>query len=188
MRFRHRLYQIDEETEGVRLLLRHRLPWLIVGLIGGALITIFISRYETVLSEQISLAFFLPFIVYLSDAIGAQTEIIFVRNLSKHQPKLTIYLLKELSLGLTLGVIFGALLALFAQFWFNDSLLAITVGLAMLINAIVATVIGLLVPLLLYREHADPAVGAGPITTLVQDFISIVVYFAVASAVLFGLG
>lgn len=188
MRFRHRPRYIDEDAEGIGLVLRYRIPWLLIGLIGGAFITIYISRYEKIIAEQISLAFFLPFIVYLSDAIGAQTEIIFVRNLSKHRPKLFHYLFKEAGLGLILGVIFGLLLGLFAQIWFNDTALAVTVGLAMFINSILATIIGLLVPLFLYREKTDPAVGAGPVTTLIQDFVTISIYFAVASAVLFTLG
>jgi len=187
MRFRHRSKYIDEDVEGIGLILRYRVPWLLVGLIGGALITVYISRYETILSEQISLAFFLPFIVYLSDAIGAQTELIFVRDLSRHRPKLFHYLAKELSLGVILGLVFGGLLGIFAKIWFGDAQLAIIVGLAMFINSILATIIGLIVPLVLYKEKTDPAVGAGPVTTLIQDFVTISIYFAVASAVLFAL-
>ena len=73
----------DDAKEKVGFLLRLRLPWLIIGLVGGTLASFLVSRFEEILSQNISLAFFLPLIVYMSDAVGTQTETIFVRNLAK---------------------------------------------------------------------------------------------------------
>lgn len=184
MRRFHHFILADDETEGVRLLFWRRLPWLLVGLLGGLAMTWVVARYEAILTGEIRLAFFLPVIVYLSDAVGAQTEIIVVRGLAKHRPHLVSYLLKESSLGLLLGSVFGALLWLFAYLWYHDAALALTVGLAMFIDVAVATVLGVIVPLVIYKENRDPALGAAPLTTIIQDFISILVYFTVASAIL----
>jgi magnesium transporter len=185
MRFYRRFTLADDETEGVGLLFWQRIPWLLFGLLGGIGMTLLVAHYEKVITGEIRLAFFLPIIVYLSDAVGTQTEAIIVRGLSRHRPHIFQYLAKETSLGVVLGVVFGLLVGGFAYFWFKDSLLGLTVGLTMLINITLATIIASLIPLLIYRENRDPALGAGPIATVVQDFVSIFIYFAVASAVLF---
>lgn len=183
MRFHHFLVA-DDETEGVRLLFWQRLPWLLIGLIGGIAMTWMVARYESVITGEIRLAFFLPIIVYLSDAVGTQTETIVIRGLARHRPHLASYLLKESLLGFILGNIFGLLLGVFAYYWYHDTALALTVGLALFIDIMVATIIALLVPLTIYKGNRDPALGAGPITTIIQDFISVLVYFTVASAIL----
>ncbi len=184
MRAYHHFIVADDETEGVRLLFWQRLPWLLIGLVGGIAMTWMMARYEAVISGEIRLAFFLPIIVYLSDAVGTQTEVIVVRGLARHHPHLAAYLLKESLLGLILGSIFGGLLGMFAFYWYQDFALALTVGLALFIDIALATVLALIVPLVIYKGNRDPALGAGPLTTIIQDFTSILVYFTVASAIL----
>lgn len=147
--------------------------------------TLFIGRFESLLSSNLSLAFFIPIIVYLSDAVGTQTETIFVRNLGKKQIKFSAYLLKELLIGLILGSIFGVLTYLFAFIWLGDKDIATTVGFAMLTSIASATVLSLIVPLILYKENTDPALGAGPFSTVIQDFVSLMIYFAIATWIIY---
>lgn len=175
----------NDATENVGLLIRLRLPWLIIGLVGGGLLTLLISRFEHTLKQDIHLAFFLPIIVYMSDAVGTQTGTIYVRNLSKKQLNLWAYLLKELVLGLGIGLILGLSLGLFAYFWLSNITTAWTVALAMFINITIAPVVALLIPEFFQLRHSDPAVGAGPFTTLIQDAISLMVYFTVATLIIF---
>lgn len=175
----------DDETEGIGTLLRLRLPWLVIGLIGGTGIAYFISRYESLLSQRVSLAYFIPVIVYLSDAVGTQTEAILVRNLARRQINLTVYLVKELALGIIFGGLFGSAIGLIAWLMFNQADTAWTVATATMATISTATVLATVFTFLLYREHQDPAVGAGPLTTIVQDAISILIYFAIASYAIF---
>lgn len=175
----------DDEHDGVGLLLRLRVPWLVFGLLGGVAASFVVSRFEEVLSQNISLAFFLPVIVYMSDAVGTQTETIFVRDLTAGKAKFTSYLVKEFILGLFLGILFGVLIGLIAYFWIDSAEIALTVGLAMAVNVALAPIIALIVPELLFKEHTDPALGGGPFTTIVQDIISLFVYLLVASLILF---
>lgn len=175
----------NDENDGVGLLLRLRIPWLILGLLGGVAASFIVSRFEEILSQNISLAFFLPVIVYMSDAIGTQTETIFVRDLARGKVKFTTYLLKEVMLGLILGSIFGISIGLVVYFWIGSVDIALTVGLAMAINVALAPVVALIVPEVLFKEHSDPALGGGPFTTIIQDIISILIYFLVASLILF---
>jgi len=174
----------DDAREKISLLIEHRLPWLVVGLLGGIGLTLISSGFEKVLIQNIGLAYFIPVIVYMADAVGTQTETVYVRNLAKKQAKFSTYLIKELLLGLSLGLLFGLLIGIFAFFAFKSASIALTVGLAMFATMSVAPVIALIVPSLLQREHTDPAIGAGPFTTVIQDFVSLIVYFLIATVVL----
>src|SRR3989344_6975087 len=116
----------DDTKERLSLLIKERFPWLLIGLIGGILATLLMSNFEETLSKNLSLAFFLPVIIYMSDAIGTQTENIYVRNLSKFKDNFWKYLGKEIFIGLSFGIIFGLLLGLFAKVWIGSTSVAIT--------------------------------------------------------------
>ena len=177
----------DDATEDVGLLVRLRLPWLIVGLFIGMVISFVISRFESVLSEQLSLVFFLPIIVYMSDAVGTQTETIYIRNLIRtpKSTKLSTYFVKELLFGLITGGVAGGLLAGIAYWWLGSTDLALLVGLAMLASMTAATMYALFVPVFIHRLiKVDPAIGAGPFTTAIQDLISVSLYLLIASVII----
>ena len=175
----------DDSHEKLGALIKERLPWLILGLLGGLIVTLIVSRFEGILSSNISLAFFLPVIVYMSDAIGTQTENIYVRNLGKFKDNFFKYLIKEVFIGLSFGLFFGVLLGLFAKFWLHSNTVALTIALAMFVNGTIAPIVALIVPEIIYKEHRDPALGAGPFTTIVQNIISLSVYLFVASILIF---
>jgi len=174
----------DDVHEGAGRLVKVRLPWLIVGLLGGMVVTLMVSRFENILSTNLKLAFFIPIIVYLADAVGTQTETIYVRNLSKFKDNFYKYLAKEVLVGTCLGFILGALVATGAYLWLRSVETAITVGLAMFVNIIIAPVIAIIVPEILFKERVDPALGGGPFTTVIQDFTSLLIYFLIASAII----
>lgn len=177
----------NDATESVGLLIRLRLPWLLAGLVAGSITTLAVSKFEHVLASEVRLAFFIPLIVYLSDAVGTQTETIFVRNASKRNLSMHSFLrmlTKELSIGLILGVIFGVLSAAFAYWWLGSAAVAITVGTAMALSISSATVIAIIAPAILKRGHQDPAIGSGPFTTVIQDFVSLMIYFLIAATII----
>lgn len=162
---------------------RNRLPWLLVGLAGSALATFVVTRFEALLAAHVAFSFFVPAIVYLADAIGTQTEAIAVRGLSRaHQP-LPRLLLGELRTGAIVGTVLGALAFAAVLLVWRDVRLAVAVSSALVIAGTVATTVGLLLPWWLSRAGRDPAFGSGPLATIVQDVLSILVYFAVVSAV-----
>ncbi|OGE83783.1 MAG: hypothetical protein A2846_00020 [Candidatus Doudnabacteria bacterium RIFCSPHIGHO2_01_FULL_49_9] len=175
----------DDLKEPVGHLLEHRLPWLVLGLLGGIITSIIVSKYEQILAADVRLAFFIPIIVYMSGAVGSQTETIFVRHLKQTGKGFFRYLAKETGLGLGLGLIFGLATGLFAAYWLGSGPLGITVGLAMLVNLSLAPILSTVVPELLYKEHSDPALGAGPLATIIQDLISLLIYFLVADLIIF---
>lgn len=176
-------YAEDEVTPFRRLLIM-RFPVLALGLILGLGLSFITSRFEEVLLENISVAFFLPFIVYLADAVGQQTQNIYVRDLKAGKANFKIYLIKETFIGLALGLIFSIVTAIFVTFWFKSPEMALAVSLAVFGAVVTAPLIALIVAEVLELEHKDPAVGTGPIATVIQDTVSIVIYGFIASAIL----
>lgn len=162
---------------------RHRLPWLLVGLGGSMLATFIVARFETTLAAKPALAFFVPGLVYLADAIGTQSEAVAVRGLSLSHVGIARLLGNELRTGLLIGTVL-ALLA-FPMVWlvFGEFRLAAAVTLALAGASIVASVLGLLLPWLLARVGSDPAYGSGPLATIVQDVLSLLIYFGCVSII-----
>lgn len=176
----------DDDKDPVSLLVKLRLPWLFVGLCGGILATLLSSRFERILESDIRLAFFIPFIVYMADALGAQTENVYVRNLADGKVDLGKYILKEMILGVSVGALFGIIIGIVAFVWLDSVKLALTVGISLLVTMSLAPMVSLIVPSILQKERRDPAVGAAPITTVIQDILSLFIYFAVATFILLG--
>jgi len=176
----------DVIKERVDHLIEHRVPWLFLGILGGFLATIIVSKYEEILAADVRLAFFIPIVVYLSDAVGTQTETIYVRALSnKKKINFKKYIFKESLVGLGLGLISGIFFGGVAAYWLKSFAIGFTLGLTMLINLTSAPILAVLIPSLLNREHRDPALGAGPVATIIQDLISLLVYFMAASVIIF---
>lgn len=174
----------DDDQLPVMQLISLRIMPLLVGLVLGFIVSFIVSRFQEVLSKNIEVAYFLPFIVYMADAVGAQTQTIATRDLSGGTAVFSQYLIKETIIGILLGLFFGAISWLVVMVWFSSAHLASAVGLSMLGAVSVAPLSALLVTTILNIEKIDPAVGAGPIGTVIQDTISVIIYGSIASAVL----
>ena len=157
--------------------LRNRLPWLVAGLAGSVFATAVMAAFEKRLEAQVSIAFFIPAIVYLADAVGTQSEALAVRGLSHSHPTLGRLLPKEIGTGFLIGLILGAIAFPMVLFGFDDARLAAAVALALVGAGTVATGLGLLLPWLFSRAGLDPAFGSGPIGTIIQDVLSLLIYF-----------
>lgn len=187
----HRLAGIQREAARTRSALelpptrraRHRLPWLLVGLLGSMVAAVVMSRFERVLESQLAVAFFVPGIVYLADAIGTQTEAIVIRGLSLNRLSLRHLLVDELRTGLLIGFTLGALSLPIVAAVFGDVRLGASVALAIVVAGAMATTIGLVLPWLFQRMGTDPAFGSGPVATIIQDVLSLLIYFALATVI-----
>ncbi len=175
---------VNDATEPITTLLRLRLPPLFIGLILGILISFLTSRFEQVLAHNIRIAFFLPFIVYMADAVGTQTQSIYARALKSKKAKFHLYLIKESAVGLALGLFFALISGFIAHWWLGDDLLAFSVGLSMFATIATAPIVAVVITQILQALREDPAAGAGPIATVVQDMISVVLYGFICSLVL----
>lgn len=155
-----------------------RLPWLLVGLAGAALASAVMAGFAARLEAEVTIAFFVPAIVYLADAIGTQSEAVAVRGLSLERGPLGRALAGELATGTSLGLVLGTLAAPVALLLGAGPGLALAVALAITVAGTLAAGIGLVLPWLLSWSGRDPAYGSGPVATVIQDVLTLLVYFA----------
>jgi magnesium transporter len=161
---------------------RHRLPWLLVGLAGAAIATAAMAQFEATLQANLAVAFFVPALVYLADAIGTQSEAIAVRGLSLTHAGIGHLLAGELRTGMLIGATLALVSYLPIALVFGDARLAAAVSCAILVAGSLASAIGLLFPWLLAVLGRDPAYGSGPAATVLQDILTLLVYLAVVRA------
>ncbi len=182
----HRDQQMAREAIQARPLrrARERLPWLLIGLGGSALVTVVMAGFEATLRASVAAAFFVPGIVYLADAIGTQTEAAAVRGLSVVHEPLGRLVWGELRTGLLMGLTLAALALPAAWLAFGQVSLALAVAGALVTAGAVATTVGLVLPWLLWRSGRDPAYGSGPLATVIQDLLSIIIYLSLVSMVM----
>lgn len=183
----HLLAGIARETEFARNAIeappirrvRDRLPWLAVGLVGSFAATWVMASFEATLKETVAIAFFVPALVYLADAVGTQTEAIAVRGLSLSHVRIDKLLLGELRTGLLIGLVLGC--AAFIAIWsvFGSVQLAFAVSVSLVFASAAAAGLGLAFPWALQGLGRDPAYGSGPIATVTQDILTLLIYFAV---------
>lgn len=179
-----RIRYADDDITPVRVLFKLRTPSLVVGLVLGLVMSFITSRFEEALLENIALAFFLPLIVYLSDAIGTQTQTIYARDLRTGKASFKRYLIKETFLGIFWGLAFSIISSLVIFIWFKSITLTLTVGISTFFAVATAPLIALIITKAIYSYREDPAIGSGPIATVIQDVVSIVIYGYVASAII----
>lgn len=163
---------------------RHRLPWLLLGLAGSLGAAMLMAGFENLLAANLQVAYFLPAIVYLADAVGTQTEAIAVRGLSLARLSWRRILGGEIRTGVWIGLVLAALAAPVIALWTADPALGATVGLSLFLACSLACGIGLGLPVLFSRWGTDPAFGSGPLATILQDLLSVATYLTVAQCIL----
>ncbi|MCD4763120.1 MAG: magnesium transporter, partial [Desulfobacterales bacterium] len=175
------------ETQSVFKSTKTRLPWLFASCIGGIVAFFIICRFEDGLNEIAYLAAFIPVIMNMGGNIGTQSSSIVVRGLATGQLNVRdiwAVVFKELSVGLILGVIYGFLIGMVAQFRYDTGALALSVGLSVICSMSVAALLGSMVPMAFARINIDPAVASSPFVTTSVDIISVFFYFQIATTLL----
>jgi len=168
--------------EPVAQRLWHRLPWLLVGLLGAMAATALVGGFERQLEANVLLAFFIPAVVYMADAVGTQTEAVLIRALSAGVTVRSV-IRRELLTGLIMGIVIGAAFFAFALIGWGDTEVAVAVSLAIFASCSIATCVATALPALFQRLGKDPAFGSGPLATVIQDLLSIAVYLAIVVTV-----
>jgi len=166
--------------------IRRRLPWLLLGLGGGLLAATLVHSFEEALTAHVLLVAFIPLVVYLADAVGSQTEIIFVRALALDPSLRSIgrfrtYLTREFVVSGTLAIILSLLMAGITVYWFQAPELVLLLATALVGTLVMAMLIALCIPYIAVRLGYDPALTSGPVATVVRDVLTLVIYFAVVS-------
>jgi len=174
------------ETSSLKVA-RARLPWLLGALV-GEVGTMFIMRHhQHALATTVALTFFIPAIMAMGGNTGIQTSSVVVRGLATGEVdvfRISRYLMRELGTALITGAIVSMSLFLISILIIGDSSLAMVLTVAMLTVVLCAAMFGTAIPLLLYRAGIDPAIATGPFITMTNDFIAVIIYLGLASAML----
>lgn len=169
-------------TERVGRRLWHRLPWLLIGLIGALLAAVVVSAFGEQLEEQVLIAYFVPGVVYIAAAVGMQTETLAIRGLSLGVGIRRVAV-REVVTGGLLGLTLGSLAFPLVWAGWGEIDIAASVAVSMFAASVIATCVALLLPWMLHRLGKDPAFGSGPIATVIQDLLTVSVYFLTAVAI-----
>ncbi len=179
--------QIDKLIDAPILsVVRARIPWLVFALIGDGIIASSILKFfERTLASTIALALFIPVIMAMGGGVGNQSSTIFIRGLATGEIRDPIkYFLREIKVGLIMGLLVGAGIAIVSYLLIKAPKIGIIVGCAMFITTTIASVIGIFIPKLFHELNVDPAICSVPLISTIQDILGLCIYFTTAGLLL----
>ena len=168
---------------------RRRAVWLGINLLTAFLAAWVIGRFAETIRELVALAVLMPVVAGMGGIAGSQTLTIAIRGIALGQlvkSNIRPLLEKELAVGLVNGVIWSAVVALIVVVWFGDFSLGLIIGVAMIINLLIAALAGALIPVVLKRYGIDPAIAGGVILTTVTDVVGFMTFLGLATIFLIG--
>lgn len=171
-----------ESTDNVWLLTRARIPWLLIGLLGGVLVAKVIGLYEIDLGMYPEMAFFIPLIAAMGGNVGVQSSAIIVQGLANNTLGIEstfTKLIKELTVAGINGITLSGLIFLYNILATDSFALTLTVSIALFSVIIFASFFGTFIPLLLNRIKVDPALATGPFITTLNDIMGLFIYLMI---------
>ncbi len=171
--------QVDS-SDSIATLTRARLPWLLIGLVGGILGAQVMGIFD--IQSHIELAFFIPLIAAMGGNVGVQSAAIIVQGLASNSlgmDTISQRLVKELGVALLNGLICSSLIMLITLMIGYPSSISFTVSISLMAVIIFAALFGTFVPLILDRYKIDPALATGPFITTVNDVLGLFIYFMI---------
>lgn len=176
-----------EADDSIWELTKARLPWLLLAL-GGSFIAVNVSQgFSDAMEKYKTLFFFTPLIAAMAGNVGVQSSAIIVQGLANNSLTGSVWrrLIKEMLLSLFNSTILAAILLLGTHFLMDASYeLSFTIGIALVIVMIIASLIGTFIPILLDKYGIDPALATGPFITTSNDIFGIFIYFSIARMIL----
>lgn len=173
-----------ESRDSVLTLTRARLPWLLIGMVGGIGGAYVIGAFD--IQKNAEMALFIPLIAAMGGNVGVQSAAIVVQDLASSNmgtQNMFSRLYKELGVGIINGLICGLLILGSSMLLGFGTALSITVSISLICVIIFAALFGTFVPLMLNRYRIDPALATGPFITTVNDIIGLMIYFAVGTLI-----
>ena len=171
--------QVDA-SDNIITLTRARLPWLLIGLIGGIMGAEVIGIFD--IENNIELAFFTPLIAAMGGNVGVQSAAIIVQGLASNNlgmDSLAQRLIKELGVALLNGIICSGLIMIITSLIGYPNSISFTVSISLMAVIIFAALFGTFIPLVLDKYKIDPALATGPFITTVNDVLGLFIYFMI---------
>jgi magnesium transporter len=175
----------DEElSDNVWTIARSRFNWLIVNLATAFLASSVLGLFEGALEKMVALAVLAPIVASQGGNAATQTMTVTVRALATRelgQANASRIILRELMVGIVNGLAFAVITGVAAFAWFRVPDLGVVIGLAMICNLIAAAFGGIVIPLVLHRCRADPAVASGVFVTTITDVVGFFSFLGIAT-------
>lgn len=176
-------FEVNYTTAPVWTLFRKRIIWLLLLVLAGFLSGSVIAAFEEALGALIVLAFFIPVLIDTGGNTATQSATLIIRAIAIGDltPRRWFSVVKkELLIGLLLGVALSVILSLGAYFWRGTPTVSLVVGLAVIIIALWANLLGSLLPIALTKLRLDPAIISSPLITTIMDVTGLLIYFSIA--------
>ena len=174
-----------EEDDSVFRISRSRLPWLIIGMVGGLLAAQFMGLFEADIALLPAVALFIPLVTATGGNVGIQSSSIIIQTLSSNAVVFEGFsqrMLKVLLVALLNAIIISALVFGLSYLFRRDLTLSMVVSVALFSVVMLASIMGTITPMILDRFGINPAVAAGPFITTANDLLGLAIYFSVAHA------
>ena len=185
-----RLAGLDEEEKVAGTVIgaiKSRLPWLLVNLVTATLAAKTVSLFENTIAQIVALATFMPMVAGMGGNAGSQTLTLIIRGIAigeiNYENQADI-LKKEIAIGIINGLCLGLVVGVLGYFWVGSLAFGFVIGTAMLLNLIVATISGYLVPILLKKVGIDPALASAVFVTTVTDVLGFFFFLGLATVML----
>ena len=185
-----RLAGLDEEEKVAGTVIgaiKSRLPWLLVNLVTATLAAKTVSLFENTIAQIVALATFMPMVAGMGGNAGSQTLTLIIRGIAigeiSYENQADI-LKKEIAIGIINGLCLGLVVGVLGYFWVGSLAFGFVIGTAMLLNIIVATISGYLVPVLLKKVGIDPALASAVFVTTVTDVLGFFFFLGLATVML----
>lgn len=174
-------------SDGAVETVRQRLPWLAINLLTASLSAVVISQFQHTISTLVALAALMPIVASTGGIAGTQSLAVAVRALATRdltQANAARVVRREVLAGMMNGLALAAILGVAGSLIFADWHLGLVLGLAMIVNQVVASLGGVLVPLGLSKMGLDPALASGTFVTTLTDVMGFFAFLGLATVVL----
>lgn len=163
---------------------RRRSIWLGLNLLTAILASWVIGHFDQTIEKLVALAILMPIVASMGGIAGSQTLTLVIRGMAIGQVSASNakrLILKEGMVGVWNGLIWAIVIAGVAGLWFNSAKLAYVIAVAILINLVVAAFSGAVIPLILRRMGADPALSGSVVLTTVTDVVGFLSFLGLAT-------
>ncbi len=173
----------QEITEGSAFKIsRSRMPWLLLGLLGGLVSAVIINLFHGSLEKIIALSFFIPVVMAMGGNTGIQAATVVTRGLATGDIRILHTgrrLLLELWVSLINGILCGMVLGFIVGFWLSDIWLGLGVGISLITVILFSGSFGAFIPFMLGKLDIDPALATGPFITTSNDILGLLIYLSI---------
>lgn len=166
---------------------KRRFPWLAVNLVTSILASLVIAQFDEVIAQFVALAVLMPIVASMGGNAGTQSLTVAVRAIATKDltsANLWRVIRREAAVGLVNGIIFAVVMGIVGVIWFGTPLLGVVIGVAMVVNLVIAGLAGVIIPVVLDRMDIDPALASGAFVTTVTDVVGFFAFLGLAAVML----